>query len=189
LGRAEATIRAVLARQPRDAEARLFLSHVYLNRAEVLSLLSRFPEAVAAWDGAIEFDDGGQLDALKAARAVTFVRSGDYRRALAEADALAGPWSIPPGQLAYNLACIEALASAAARADTTLEPAARGARAEDLAARAIARLGQARAAGFFRDPAEVAHMGQDADLEPLRSRGDFRLLMQDLAFPADPFAR
>jgi hypothetical protein len=32
-------------------------------------------------------------------------------------------------------------------------------------------------------------MRTDTDLDPLRSRADFQLLMTDLAFPADPFAR
>jgi tetratricopeptide (TPR) repeat protein len=36
---------------------------------------------------------------------------------------------------------------------------------------------------------DVAHMAKDKDLEALRSRSDFQLLMMDLAMPADPFAR
>ena len=44
---------------------------------------------------------------------------------------------------------------------------------------------EALAAGF----ATVAWISQDPDLELLRSRDDFRMLMMDLAFPADPFAR
>jgi hypothetical protein len=35
----------------------------------------------------------------------------------------------------------------------------------------------------------VALMQRDQDLDPLRSRDDFRLLMMDLEFPDDPFAR
>jgi hypothetical protein len=31
-------------------------------------------------------------------------------------------------------------------------------------------------------------MGSDTDLDPLRGRGDFQLLLMDLAMPADPFA-
>ena len=34
----------------------------------------------------------------------------------------------------------------------------------------------------------AAYRTEDA-LDPLRSRDDFRLLMMDLAMPADPFAR
>jgi hypothetical protein len=53
----------------------------------------------------------------------------------------------------------------------------------------VARLGQAREAGFFRDPAMVGQPDEDTDLDPLRARPDFRAFRTDLAFPADPFAR
>jgi hypothetical protein len=34
----------------------------------------------------------------------------------------------------------------------------------------------------------VALMRRDSDLDPLRSRPDFQLLMMDLAMPDDPFS-
>ena len=46
-------------------------------------------------------------------------------------------------------------------------------------------LRQAVAAGY-RD---FGSMRVNTDLDPLRDRDDFRLLMMDLAMPADPFAR
>ena len=36
---------------------------------------------------------------------------------------------------------------------------------------------------------EAAWMMADPNLIPIRSRPDFQLLLMDLAFPADPFAR
>ena len=59
------------------------------------------------------------------------------------------------------------------------------AEARAAADRAMYRLREAVAAGF-RD---LAHMRTDTDLDPLRSRLDFQLLMMDLAMPDDPFAR
>ena len=47
----------------------------------------------------------------------------------------------------------------------------------------MAVLRRALAAGF----AAPAWLSQDHDLASLRSRDDFRALMMDLAFPADPF--
>ena len=55
--------------------------------------------------------------------------------------------------------------------------------------------GQAEAAvGLLRRAARAGHLvpGKlrvDSDLDPLRRRDDFRLLMMDLAFPAEPFAQ
>jgi len=33
------------------------------------------------------------------------------------------------------------------------------------------------------------HMQSDRDLDPLRSREDFRALVMDLAMPSDPFSK
>src|SRR5262249_6571432 len=66
--------------------------------------------------------------------------------------------------------------------------AARAARAEGLAARAVTLLSQAHAAWFFNDSNQVAILRKDADFDPLRARPDFQRLMLDLEFPTDPFA-
>jgi hypothetical protein len=67
----------------------------------------------------------------------------------------------------YNLACAYALAAA------KLPPA----DADGAAARAVAALRQAVAAGY-RD---AAHMQQDSDLGALRRRADYAALLWDLA--------
>jgi hypothetical protein len=51
--------------------------------------------------------------------------------------------------------------------------------------RAMAALRRALAAGF----ATPKWIWQDPDLVSLRSRVDFRALIMDVVFPADPFAR
>jgi serine/threonine-protein kinase len=82
----------------------------------------------------------------------------------------------------YNLACGHAqLAGIAAVHGSGMTAAA--ARAE--ADRAMQWLHHAVAAGYRN----VALMQRDPDLDPLRSRPDFQLLMMDLQFPDDPFAR
>jgi hypothetical protein len=55
----------------------------------------------------------------------------------------------------------------------------------DLSERAMATLHWATAAGF-RDPTLTL---AGSDLDPLRSRSDFRPLVMDLAMLADPFVR
>jgi serine/threonine-protein kinase len=188
LDRAETPIRSVLSRQPSSTEARKLLYKVHLCRARALARLRRFQEALVSWDRAVELAEPMRRTRIRTERAVFLVRSGDYRRAISEAEAIISSAPNRTGLTIYNVACVESLASALAHADAMLEPAARTSRAESLAARAVARLGQARAAGYFSDPANVAHIGRDPDLDPLRSRPDFRLLVQDLGFPADPFA-
>lgn len=82
----------------------------------------------------------------------------------------------------YNLACCQALIAGPAEARGSGVSA-----AEDRvwADRAMETLRRAVAAGFRH----LAHMQTDTDLDPLRGREDFQLLMMDLTFPADPFIR
>jgi serine/threonine-protein kinase len=80
----------------------------------------------------------------------------------------------------YDLACDHALlAAAAADPRSGLSADERAAAAE----RAMTALRRAVAAGF-RD---LAKLHTDPDLALLRDRNDFRLLMMDLAMPAEPF--
>jgi serine/threonine protein kinase len=81
----------------------------------------------------------------------------------------------------YNLACYQSVISGAAGEPGSGLTAAEGRAESD---RAMANLRRAVAAGLR----ELAHMRTDSDLDPLRDREDFRLLMMDLAMPDDPFA-
>src|SRR5262249_18301216 len=56
---------------------------------------------------------------------------------------------------------------------------------QSLADRAMATLRRAIEAGF----SDLRQLEQDADLDPLRSRADFRTLIMDLTFPAEPFKK
>jgi eukaryotic-like serine/threonine-protein kinase len=57
--------------------------------------------------------------------------------------------------------------------------------AEARAIKAVSTLKRAIGAGYRN----LRQMWRDTDLDPLRKRPDFQLLMMDLAFPARPFAR
>jgi tetratricopeptide (TPR) repeat protein len=101
----------------------------------------------------------------------------DFRQVVAILEQLPRP---TPENL-YDLACYHALLSEALERQGLASSVAEGRAAGDQAMR---RLREAVAAGFLN----LAHMRADPDLDPLRSRLDFQLLMMDLSFPADPFA-
>jgi len=187
--RAVATLQSVLRREPRHTTAREALRNTREGRASALTRLGRYADALAEWDLAIELDHGSGRDRLRLGRANTLAQSGDHVRATAEADALADVESIPDGERFYNLACVDALASAAALDDGALVSTDRSARAERLAARAVQRLARAGSAGYFASVANLANLKTDRDLDSLRPRADFQALVMDLAFPADPFDR
>jgi serine/threonine protein kinase len=88
----------------------------------------------------------------------------------------------PDGYNLYNLACyLSLLSGVASQKGSGLTPE----QAHSLGADAVEALRRAVGAGL-RD---FAFMRRDADLDPLRLRPDFQMLMLDLAFPDEPFAR
>jgi hypothetical protein len=84
----------------------------------------------------------------------------------------------------FNAACCLALASSIDDSAGPESPADRQARRSRDADRAVALVKKAIAHGL----SNLEPLKGDPDLEPIRARPDFQLLIQDLAFPVDPFA-
>jgi tetratricopeptide (TPR) repeat protein/tRNA A-37 threonylcarbamoyl transferase component Bud32 len=85
----------------------------------------------------------------------------------------------------YNLACSRARLAGLADAEAVGGPSRDRDLGHQQAEAAMAALRRAVAAGYTNLPDVI----RDPDLDPLRSRSDFQLLMMDLAMPAVPFAR
>jgi tetratricopeptide (TPR) repeat protein len=81
-----------------------------------------------------------------------------------------------------NMACVFALSSTVA--DPEEGPAAAGRQRRD-GDRAVATIRRAIALGYT----DAGMLRNDPDFDCLRSRPDFQVLLMDLAFPAEPFAR
>jgi serine/threonine-protein kinase len=113
------------------------------------------------------------------------LEAGDSAGAVADARRAVGLLEGLPARDArqwFSLACARATLAVAAGRDG---PGPSTALASGLADRAIDDLRRAAGMGY-RSPAAYRY---EPALEPLRGRADFRLLLLDLAFPADPFAR
>jgi tetratricopeptide (TPR) repeat protein len=103
-----------------------------------------------------------------------------FRRAISLLDGLGLEYRTPEDD--YNLVCYHSsLAGLADRPGSGLT-AGDGRQEAD---RAMDDLRRAASGGFRM----LALMSTDHDLDPLRSRPDFRMLMMDLTFPDEPFAR
>ncbi len=182
--------------QPAVANFRHNLANWQINTATVLLRLGRTAEARARYQRAV-----GQCEMLMSAQpnaqasrltlAKALLRLGqacqaeadfaaaaaDWRRAIALLDAV----SVPVGELVFvNAGCHASVASLAARAESVVSSSERDAEIDA----AIALLRQAVSLGY-RNP--ESYRTEDA-LGPLRGRDEFRLLMMDLAMPADPLA-
>jgi eukaryotic-like serine/threonine-protein kinase len=180
-----------LRREPRRADIKELLGFAFHARAQALTDQYRAAEALRDWDRAIELADKDEerIHSLTASRALVLAYQGETRRAVAAIAAVprTGAYS---GVIFYNEACIFALAAAAAAAanDVTSSPEHRAALVEQYAARAMSALAEARRLGYFRDASKVANIRSDRDVDALRARPDFQVLLLDLAFPTDPFA-
>jgi serine/threonine protein kinase len=169
------TLERVLKKLGTDATARQNLRSSHAGRAGALAKLRRYTEAVREWDRALALADGSTRNHFRMGRAETLARAGDVARATDEAEEVlkAGPVN---ENLLYNVACVFALASAHAT-----EPA----QVKGYAGRAVALLGRAIAKGYK----DVAAMRKDADLDPLRSRSDFKKLLAELEARKEPRPR
>src|SRR5262249_24764890 len=109
-------------------------------------------------------------------------REGDDRAAEASARAMETLAESPIDF--YNIACYLCLVLKAIH-DAPWPEAKRAALSRSLGDRSVAALGRALARGYRN----LGLISKDPDLDPLRERDDFRLLLLDLAVPPDPFVR
>jgi tetratricopeptide (TPR) repeat protein len=193
LTQADAEYRAALAirreladRNPAVPSHRADLASVHTYLADLSGSLGRPAEARDSYDRAIALRERLVQEAPNSASYRSQLASSLRRRGLASADArralgLYDGLASRSGDEWFETACCHAALSAlAGRGGVGASAAER----EEEAARAMRLLSQAvgmgcRDANAFRtEPA----------LDPLRDRADFRILMMDLAFPAEPFA-
>jgi len=89
----------------------------------------------------------------------------------------------------YTLAQTHAICYLACLGDPKQAPAARRAKAEPHAARALELLRRAHAVRLFEAPVHRKRLEKDPLFDALRGRRDFQELMTDIPFPAEAFAK
>jgi eukaryotic-like serine/threonine-protein kinase len=161
---------AILKQEPRQYSARSYVLWSTAARAPCLTQLGRHAEALADWRRAIELAGGKDLS-VRAGYACGLAAAGDHAAARAEVNALAQVKELS-ADACFNLACACALCNAAVRPDPA---------AEDDAARAVALLARAQAAGYFQTPHGGELLKKRKDLDSLRRREDFLRLLNGLS--------
>jgi tetratricopeptide (TPR) repeat protein len=157
----------VVRKDPELVKARESLCFAYWNRATTLAGLKRFPQSVADWDRAIELDDGQNAVLLRTKRASTLLNLKDHVRAAADAQAIVES-TASTGEELFQAASVFAWCMRLADDDSP--------EVESYADRAIAALRKAAASGLDN----AARLESSTDLEPLRSREEFRKLIAEL---------
>jgi tetratricopeptide (TPR) repeat protein/tRNA A-37 threonylcarbamoyl transferase component Bud32 len=140
--------------------------------------LTRFDKAIAILEHVAGRGHGEARMVLvdtRIKRLLVLVGRGEHVRATHEANAVARQERLIAANL-YNVTCVFSLSSAAAEKDTKLSPEDRTKLQAQYVDRAMDFLHQAVAEGFQDAPS----LKNDPDLSPLRSRLDFRKLVQEV---------
>jgi tetratricopeptide (TPR) repeat protein len=157
-----ARLEQILDRNNRLTTAQQFLSLAHANRARALRQLNRAAESIADWDQAILLGEGGNRPRFQAERAQAMAKAGDLSKALAELTALEKRQNLNT-TTAYEIARLAALC--AANPD------------DEPAARAVDWLNRIAALDYFRKPGNCQRLHRESDFDKLRSRSDFRDLL------------
>jgi tetratricopeptide (TPR) repeat protein len=159
------TLETALAKEPQHITAQEFLRNAHIGRVNTLTALGRHAEALPHRDRLVQL--AGQHNGWpRLWRALTLARMKEHARATAEADALATPRELSPDVL-YPLSAVYAISAAAVATDAKLT--------EQYAARGVNLLGRAVAKGFK----DADKLQKDPDLEALRARPDFKVLLRN----------
>jgi tetratricopeptide (TPR) repeat protein len=176
---------------------RIQLGIAYATMATMHIGKKQMPEAQKFAHQAMEIFDGMEADGLALSAQMSFVndlrplamffqvQGGDYSKAISAAEKLAAK-TPPSGAMAYNLACIYALAGAAAAKDEQLSTGERVRLADEYGRKAMELLHKSRDR-YLNSRRALLHMQQDSDLASLRSRPDYQRLVQELErqYPAE----
>jgi tetratricopeptide (TPR) repeat protein len=172
--KALATLRPVLAKEPRLVMVRQFLRNAYRSRAEALAQLGKHADAAADWEQALALNDEKQYDGgYRLQWASALVRAGQHAAATVAAEELLQTGNAARTTL-YDAACVYAVAVAQAAKQAPRHTS--SLLAERYARRAVALLCQAVQRGFNN----IAHLKKDPDLDSLRQRPDFHQLLAEL---------
>jgi tetratricopeptide (TPR) repeat protein len=165
-GKAIAQLQPILKQAPKDSRANYQLIRMHEGTARSLARLSKYAEALQAWERAIQLAKGPLQDGFRVGRAVTLARMHEPARATGDLEDLLNKEC--SAATLYNAACVFALSAAT----PALEPE----RADQYAARAVELLRKATEKGFHN----VEAMKRDTDLLSLHQRADFTQLLVDL---------
>jgi serine/threonine-protein kinase len=160
-----------------QASVKRTIRDAHWGRADILTQLEQYAEAIQEWDRAIAVADSpGQL-LLRSHRALTRARSGDHSVAVAEADELAKS-ATKQGEALYVLACVYCVSARVLDKDSKPATDERSVLKEKYLVAAGELLRQAQQAGYFKNQANLARLKENPDFDDLRQREGFEKMLK-----------
>jgi tetratricopeptide (TPR) repeat protein len=169
----------VLEKDPLNRGARSALFDAHLARTMALRKLGRDEEAAKDWKRALELSAGQSDITMRLWRPSCLAHLGEHVQAATEMETLLTEGKAQPVNL-FQFGCYYVCCSAAAAQDARLPPAEREKLADQYVRRGVELLRRAQAAGYFRDPARLARMKENKDLDAARGREEFKTFLAEL---------
>src|SRR5262249_48807167 len=151
----------------------------HFGRAIALKELGRPEEAAKDWKRVLELTAGQAAINMRLYRPAPLATLGEHVQAAKEMETLLAEGKVQPANL-YVFAYAYSRCSAAAAKDARLPSAEREKLGDKYGRRAVELLRQARSRGYFRDPARLARMKENKDLDAVREREDFKQVLAEL---------
>jgi serine/threonine protein kinase len=163
---------------------KLALQRLFWRRAQALTALERYDDALAAWDETLKLEDNPSKSIFSIYRLATVARSPQYAEAVAQAAKIRQQFP-RSGYVLYELARVHALAARAVGGNSTDNSSAGGKYAAD----AVQILEQSRKLAAVDDPQVRTNLATDRDWaglatskdwDSLRQRDDFKKLLNEI---------
>ncbi len=164
-------LQGILQREPNHAQARSDLLPAHGGRAQALNQIGRYAESAKDWDRVIELAPTPNRPGYRLERAGVLIKAGDFTKAAAEADDVAGAEKAEARSL-FEAGRLHARIAAAMKNSPGL--------ADQHAARAVEWLRKAQTAGFFKSRTELGSLNQ-REFASLKSRADFQTLLREIS--------
>jgi serine/threonine protein kinase len=154
------------------------LRNNHWGRADAFVALKKFPEAILAFDKAIDFSVERFKPELRLARAAAIAQSGDYKSA-SEAVAFETSSDKANSVTWFDGAKVLMTSAQAAKNDQTIDEEVRDSTSDKLKSKAIEALKKANELKYFKNAKSLKELEQTT-FKPLDDREDFKQLVKEL---------
>jgi tetratricopeptide (TPR) repeat protein len=180
LGKSVAILQEIVGSPKTSAEALFLLEKTFEQRARINTKLGRHADAAREFEAIIDLP-GPKMPARRFHHAIACIRAGEVNRGLAEIEEVIALKNLPKGWV-FMAASAYARASEERQVGDRISTEMR----TGFANKAVEFLRQGQAARLFESADEIDLLKTHNDLDPLRTRDDFKQLLKEVEEKAKP---